>query len=149
MAVAYSKLVVHHNYMYTVQQTFAGPRRRRRLSRLVVSLTIVAQISISPLSDLVVHVTGCVQAEEGRPGKVRRPSREVAEARLKLCTLLISICCIVRLNGLEKTCMSAHRQGHHQTCGYLRDAVPDVDRIRLGLARTLTESRADDSRGDV
>ena len=47
MSVAYSKLVVHHHYMYTVQQTFAGSRRRSRPSRLEVSLTIVAQIPIS------------------------------------------------------------------------------------------------------
>ena len=56
MSVAYSKLVVHHHYMYTVQQTFAGSRRRSRPSRLEVSLTIVAQIPISlDCSDLVVR----------------------------------------------------------------------------------------------
>ena len=61
MSVAYSKLVVHHHYMYTVQQTFAGSRRRSRPSRLEVSLTIVAQIPISlDCSDLIVRVAGCL-----------------------------------------------------------------------------------------
>jgi hypothetical protein len=51
-----------------------------------------------------------VQAEEeGRPGKVRRPSREVADARLKLCELFVSIAQFLKGNWPQREAATTQR----------------------------------------